>query len=324
LKGDWKKALAYYEKYKGYTDSLNLLNARGQLFEVNQKYSVAQKEADIKELENKNLKETQLKQRIITIAIIGISLLLMIVFALYVNNKKQQAKRATERQNLLDNLQSMEREMDLNRLQQQAEQEAAITAQRKSISQNMHDEVNSSLAALRFFITDIKQNMSEDGKVPVSVLDDLEEEARVVYQQSRSFMHHLNSASVNETYNVIELIKNLSVRFGNNSNLAIYSHIESGIELYLNSHQHSEMYRIVKEAVANSMKHSGANIINISLTHKANMIYFEIADNGKGIKEDKENGIGIEAMKHRIDSLQGQINISSTSQGTIIKGSFPC
>lgn len=70
----------------------------------------------------------------------------------------------------------------------------------------MHDEVNSSLAALRFLITDMKQNMSEGGKVSVNVLEDLEQEAQAVYQRSRSFMHQLNSASISETYNVIELI----------------------------------------------------------------------------------------------------------------------
>lgn len=53
LKGDWKKALMYYEKYKQYSDSSNLLNARGQMFEANQKYSVAERKSPLKTLKIK-------------------------------------------------------------------------------------------------------------------------------------------------------------------------------------------------------------------------------------------------------------------------------
>lgn len=84
------------------------------------------------------------------------------------------------------------------------------------------------------------------------------------------------------------------------------------------------MYRIVKEAVANSMKHSGATIIDIRLHRENGRLLFEIADNGKGMKEQTLNdGIGIEAMKRRIESLNGNIDISSTSNGTATRRNFP-
>ena len=84
------------------------------------------------------------------------------------------------------------------------------------------------------------------------------------------------------------------------------------------------MYLVIKEAVANSIKHSGASAITIKLHKEEERFLFEIADNGKGLKNGPVlNGLGIESIKQRIEFLHGNIHLESSTQGTTIAGNFP-
>lgn len=321
---DYRKALEYYTLYTRDNDSVNVITNRSRVFEANQKYSVVRKEKEIEQLKNKNLLEKAKRSQIIYAGTIGGALLLAGMLALYSSNKKQQNKRLLESRFLLDKLGRMEREMEIEKLERQNEKEAAVTLERKNISRNMHDEIASSLAALRFLIADLKQSTGKNGMVPASVLDDLEKETVSIYQYSRGFIHQLNFSSNQQIYDVGELLDNLESKFGKDSFFRIKVHKEEGLVDRLNNLQHAELYRVIKESVANSMKHAHADAIDIRLSHKKNHINFEIKDNGKGFQQTiTMEGIGLKTLRQRIQQLEGHIFIDSNNAGTSVYGSFP-
>lgn len=323
-KGNFRKALEYYVLYTSFKDSLDLVNTRGRVFEANQKYSVAKKESEIRQLENINLRDRQRQSRILITGVIILSGLLLIIMFLYSSNKRQQNMRLLESRRLMDQLNSIEREMELSRIELKTEKDAAVTLERRTISRNIHDEISSSLAALRFLITDIRTNMAGEEMVPVSVLYDLEQEALAIYQQSRSFIHQLNMSSSLTVYDVGKLLRSLEQQFVKSSGFHIIVKAEKEAERSLNLKQHTELYRIIRESVANSMKHSNADTLTISLCIVDGRIYFEIKDNGKGFQKNKTpKGIGIEAMHQRAGILNGTLKIESSTNGTTVSGSFP-
>jgi|GEM_PF-6140049 len=323
-RGDWKKAFDYYQSYIGYRDSIAVVSNKSKVLVANQKFSVAQKELQIKTLENNNLLEKQTKARVINIAVGIITAMLVIIALLYARNKRKETRQIKERQDLMNRLQSMGQEMELGYLQRQAEKEAAILSERKAISQNMHDEIGSSLTGLSYLIAHINRNMNKAGVVPVEMLNELEEEARQVYRQARDFMHMLNENTLTESYNVVELLHQLTQRFGQEYSLKISIDIdEKDINDYFKSQHHAEMYRVVKEAVTNSIKHSGATSIHIKLSYTDNQFYFDISDNGGGMKSSQTNGIGMAAMKQRIKALNGFLQVVTNNNGTHIMGQFP-
>ena len=84
------------------------------------------------------------------------------------------------------------------------------------------------------------------------------------------------------------------------------------------------LYRVLQEAVSNSLKHSGADKIEFYLKEKNNKIYIDIKDNGNGFSveegKNKEKHFGISIMQERIYLLNGKISIHSESeQGTGIE-----
>jgi signal transduction histidine kinase len=323
-KGNWKNALAYYERYIAATDSLDIINTRGRIFEANQKYSVVKKEATINSLEKDKLlqekKETKIK---VIVAIIVLSLIIAILLLVWYY-KQLQLRKEKEKEKLADDLTKAEMKMINERSEQQLRQQILIKEQREKISKNIHDEINSGLAALRFYITDLKASATETKTK--DVLAKVEEEAGHLYLQARDFMNNLNADKPIANYNILSLLENLAARFNDESILHIENKIdEAGIEKNFTAKQHYEMYSVIKEAMTNIIKHADATKVTTSITFNNDRCEFSIADNGKGFNRQQiKEGLGLKSLESRIvNELQGEFKINSTVKGTTISGSFP-
>ncbi len=67
---------------------------------------------------------------------------------------------------------------------------------------------------------------------------------------------------------------------------------------------------ILKEALANVIKHSDATKVNVVLHEHPGLYQFIISDNGSLKKIEGTKGMGIESIKERVENLGGQININ--------------
>lgn len=84
------------------------------------------------------------------------------------------------------------------------------------------------------------------------------------------------------------------------------------------------IYRIIQEAINNIIKHAKATTINISIDKFSNKICLYIKDNGIGFDTQKEyKGCGIKNIHERVLLLQGSVEISSSTNGTIINIEIP-
>lgn len=322
-KGNFKDAYLYHLKYTLYSDSLDIQGQVGKVFEADQKYSVAEKQAAIARLENEGLKKAKDRNRLVSFAVVIAMLLLAIIVALYLAYKKQQFKRISDRRRLTDELHTIEVEMQQRQQRDIEEKNNAMLEQRKSISRNMHDELSSGLAALSFFVGDIKSKVQDS--YDRRLFEEVEEEAQSMYRNARDFMHKLfnNTASVQN--NVPDFLRSLSSRFSSQDGLLVTTNFdEADINSHLSALQHSELYCIIREAVANGLKYADASLIQISIEKRNSILYFEIKDNGKGIDNEKNGlGIGMASMKERATSLNGSLQFDTSSMGTTVSGNFP-
>lgn len=88
-------------------------------------------------------------------------------------------------------------------------------------------------------------------------------------------------------------------------------------------------YRIIQEAIINSLKHSGADNLKLYIKEKENRYLVQIIDNGKGfsmeeIAENSDKHFGISIMRERVFLLNGTIKIDTgIGEGTNIEIEFP-
>ncbi len=77
------------------------------------------------------------------------------------------------------------------------------------------------------------------------------------------------------------------------------------------------LYRIFQELVHNIIKHSKATEVLVQLRKMNNHILLVVEDNGKGMTDEKKNGIGISNLKSRVQLLDGNLQYdSSENEGT--------
>lgn len=89
----------------------------------------------------------------------------------------------------------------------------------------------------------------------------------------------------------------------------------------------TQLYRIAQEAVANAIKHSHAERIEISLELEDGMIVLTIRDNGRGMPEGdvrQGSGLGLLTMNHRARMIGGTLTIMPDPLGgTVVQCHAP-
>ena len=80
---------------------------------------------------------------------------------------------------------------------------------------------------------------------------------------------------------------------------------------------HEAIARIVDEALANVLRHSGARRVRVGLERDDDGFRLEVVDDGRGLRGDQSTGMGIHNMRVRAASLPGgRLDIDGGDGGT--------
>jgi signal transduction histidine kinase len=84
------------------------------------------------------------------------------------------------------------------------------------------------------------------------------------------------------------------------------------------------LYRVMQEALNNVAKHSGSKRAKVRLRFAPHAVTLEIEDDGKGIRADEKQGLGLVSMRERAEMMKGRIDIrSGESGGTLVRVTVP-
>ena len=98
-------------------------------------------------------------------------------------------------------------------------------------------------------------------------------------------------------------------------------------EVNLSINAQTAVYRVVKEALTNIIRHADANFVKLVIDIEDNNFILEVTDNGKGLSQKDLNqfhSFGILGMKERIQGINGTIVFNGIkNKGTTIKLKVP-
>ncbi len=76
---------------------------------------------------------------------------------------------------------------------------------------------------------------------------------------------------------------------------------------------------VIREAISNIVKHSGASRANVSLSTRKDMLTLIVSDDGNGFDPDQESeGSGLGNFRERMLPFSGRIEISTSPEGTTV------
>ncbi|WP_425145047.1 sensor histidine kinase [Deinococcus sp.] len=80
------------------------------------------------------------------------------------------------------------------------------------------------------------------------------------------------------------------------------------------------VYRIAQEAVTNVLKHAQASRVQLSLSADARTLTLECLDDGVGLPEVRDPGVGSRSMRERAGALSGQLELCSVAESGAAPG----
>jgi len=81
--------------------------------------------------------------------------------------------------------------------------------------------------------------------------------------------------------------------------------------------------RIATEALSNAARHAGASHVRLGVERLARTLDVTIADNGHGLPERPDAGVGLVSMRERAEELGGSCRVTSTRGGTVVRAALP-
>jgi signal transduction histidine kinase len=84
------------------------------------------------------------------------------------------------------------------------------------------------------------------------------------------------------------------------------------------------LYRIVQEALSNAIRHAGAHRVDIAVLEADAVLHLSVRDDGRGFDPDAPtDGYGISGMRERVALLHGDLEIETSSDGTLVTAALP-
>ncbi len=192
--------------------------------------------------------------------------------------------------------------------------------ERENFAKNLHDEIGPLLSSIKMYVNSL-QTMPGKEKYDF-IIQQLQDILKEVIQSTKEISNALNP-QILSVYGL-----NAAIESFINHISQIYSiNFETNLENY-RFHELIEIsiYRIVKELINNTMKHSGGKSIFISLNYIDEMLELVYTDDGRGlpaefVNNQEPHGMGISNIISRIQALNGTYSFKNLPE----KGmSFEC
>jgi signal transduction histidine kinase len=186
------------------------------------------------------------------------------------------------------------------------------------IGRELHDNVGQLLSSTKLLLGITERSLST---VPDSLKTAEETLGRAIHDL-RALSKSLDKDWLNQ-FNVIDNLKAEAERINAARSMTIA--IDSPHPtVTLAPDMQIVLFRIVQEAIQNSLKHAQAQAIGIRVDESAQEIRVTVADDGKGLDESAVRGQGMTNMQKRTNLLHGTIDWrSQPGQGTTVTLSIP-
>jgi signal transduction histidine kinase len=212
-------------------------------------------------------------------------------------------------------------EMALLRLRDRREPETLDQAvsigrehERIALARDLHDGLGQTLSGIAYRLAAMRQSLPDN-----KLLTELEHAIRFALAQARTIAHKINEPGA------MPLAEKLSLTVSGFSGLTqIAIRFECLLpDPALRFPAAHEFDMILREALANAVRHSRAKSIGVCLSAADSTLVLEVRDDGKGLPEQYMPGFGISSIRARVALMKGAVTWLNISPGTLLRCTVP-
>lgn len=190
--------------------------------------------------------------------------------------------------------------------------------EQQRIGQELHDGIVSQLTGIAMMTSRLAEDARENRPVEAAELEELTEMIQESAQQARLLSQGLNPMQVGQE-DLLAALQKLAANTGKQAGLKCSFEMKGSLP-NLKQEIATHLYRIAQEATNNAVKHAEAHRIYIKVAVHNGYVDLVVEDDGKGMSEEKGEGLGLHTMRYRADLLKGHLTVKKGSQGgTVVR-----
>jgi len=202
--------------------------------------------------------------------------------------------------------------------------------ERRRIARELHDSTVQTLSALKIKISGLRKLTARDGSRPNTFLQQIAELAEQALSEVRSLSYLLHPP-VLEDFGLESALTWYAAGFGERCDIRVDVEIDPELGRF-SQELELILFRIVQEGLGNIHRHSGSPTAKIVLSRTADEVRLMISDEGCGLPAEVMSpppgtvprvGVGIGGMRERARQFGGELQIASTSRGTVVTVVLP-
>ncbi|NGZ76860.1 sensor histidine kinase [Saccharibacillus alkalitolerans] len=200
---------------------------------------------------------------------------------------------------------------------------SAIVEERQRLARELHDAVSQQLFAISMTATAVGRTFEKDLARARRQVELIEEMASVAQSEMRALLLHLRPVYLEGKplyQGLSELVREIQAK----AQLEITLDMDAGLELVKGIENH--LFRIVQEALSNTLRHAKADKMEIMIVRRSDALRMSLKDNGIGFEldEKKQSSYGLSLMQERVSEIGGSIRyITAPGKGTRIELTVP-
>lgn len=307
--GNTEAAYRWLMQYTLVSDSIYARQTKTEIAALEARFRTAEKEKQIGNLEHEkkiNARDRKFQLLLLLAVIAVLSLIAMLAIMRLQHRKKMAVRREAAYQ---DELERKEKEKQLSNytaLMEGQEQE------RRRMARDLHDGLGCSLSAIKLGLSRIPAESDQQERSLQQVTNQLDASIRELRWISRNMMPEaLLSLGLSDA------LKDLCSSVMSSQLRLVYNAYNIDPALPLSTQ--TMIYRMIQEIISNAVKHAGASVLLLQCSQEEDSFFITVEDNGKGFDIDHQSeGIGLKNIRNRVDYFNGNLNIESSREGTII------
>ncbi len=188
--------------------------------------------------------------------------------------------------------------------------------ERNRISADMHDDLGAGMTTIRLY-SELAKNKLQNQHIPE--IEKISASADELLVKMNAIIWSMTSSN-DSLGNTVAYIRSYALEYFENTGIHCIITLPERIpEIEVNGQIRRNLFLVVKEALNNIVKHSGATEVQISLNEEPVGLSLTIADNGKGIDFEhiRSFGNGLRNMQKRMEDLGIEFSIRNNNGTTI-------
>ena len=178
--------------------------------------------------------------------------------------------------------------------------------ERKRIANDLHDSLGPMLSTVKLYMHSIVVNNDADKEALNKASGYIDE----TINNLREISYNLLPSSLVRN-NLVVVVKEYISRIANHSPLKIVFNVADDTAIPKKIELH--LFRIIQEIVNNTIKHSGAATLNLTITSRPGLLFLISEDDGRGFNltatTQASAGLGLKSIENRCEIINGTFKI---------------